>query len=306
LEDTSNITDWVSAHRRAVVLCIVLLIVIICWIRVYGVGEWDTNGSFQYIGFIRNIIDGLLSTIAVTFVIATFFWWVGAPVRNTPIGGEIPPYGIGASLNKAAQTAAEWEYFGHIGRDARCRVLPILGKRTKAESIRISIRFIIINPANTNLCKAYADYRTRSRSSTMRPRAWDIPTVQADLLATIVCLIKAKAEHPQLEIRLGLAAHFGLWRFDRSDEVVIVTQEEPQQPAYRYVRGSRFFAYHRQECEEAWLQSIQHNVLPQTQGLLSDADVQDELRRMLGRRARALEPLFQKAIQLAGERTFYA
>lgn len=223
MEESWSATEWVSLHRRLVITLVGLLLGIIVWLRVAAVGEWDTAGTFEYASFFRNIIDGLLATVAVSFVIATFFWWVGAPVRNTPVAGEIPPYSIGSNLNRATKTAQEWEYFGHVGRDARCRVLPVLGARAKAESVTMSIRFIILNPANVSLCKAYADYRSRSRSSTLRPRAWDTETVQADLLATIICLIRAKAEHPQLNILLGLSAHFGLWRFDRSDEVVIVT-----------------------------------------------------------------------------------
>lgn len=306
MDESLSASEWVSLHRRLVVTIAVLSLGGVVAFRLIAVGEWDSAGNFQYAGFFRNFLDGLLSTVAVSFVIGTFFWWVGAPVRTTPLGGEIPPYSIGSKLNRAAKTAEEWEYYGHVGRDARCRVLPLLGKRSREEALKVRIRFTIIDPREGDLCGTYADYRSRSRTSTLRPRNWDTETVQSDLLATIICLIRAKAEYPQLEVSLGLSRHFGLWRFDRSNDLVIVTQEEPQQPAYRYIRGSRFFAYHRQECEEAWLQSTQFYITPRVKGVLDDADVEDELRHLLGDGADALVKLFPRAFQMSRENTFYA
>jgi hypothetical protein len=306
VDESWSTSQWVSLHRRLVISLVVVLLCIVVVFRVAVVGEWDDTGNLDYASLARNIIDGLLATVTVSFVIAVFFWWVGAPLRNTPFGGEIPPHSIGSNLNRATKTAQEWEYFGHIGRDARYRTLPVLGARSKAESLVISIRFVILDPANVSVCKAYADYRSRSRSSSLRPTHWDLETVQADLLATIICLIRAKARYPNFNVLLGLTPHFGLWRFDRSDEVVIVTQEDPQQPAYRYVRGSRFFAYHRLECDEAWKQSTQLAVTPRASGILSDSEVLDELKYLLGRTARPIEPLFARALEMARERTYYA
>jgi len=175
--------------------------------------------------------------------------------------------------------ANEWEYCGHIGRDARFRMLPILGRRAKEESAAMTIRFTILNPANIKLCAAYADFRSRSRTSTLRPHVWDTETVQADLLATIICLIRAKAQFPDLIISLGLSGHFSLWRFDRSDQILIATQEDPQRPAYCYARGSRFYAYHLQECKESWLQSAQFTIPKQAKSELSDLELLNQVRK---------------------------
>jgi hypothetical protein len=306
VEDTSTTSEWIRAHRRAVSLSAALLVCVIVAVRIFLVGEWDATGKFSYSGLARNMIDGLLSTIVVSGGLATFYWWVRAPLARTPLGGELFPDLISLNLQAAAKTADEWEYFGHTGRYVRSRILPILGARAKAQSITITVRFIIINPANAALCGAYADYRSRSRSSTITPRSWDTETVQADLIATIVCLLQAKAKYPQLKILLGLSPNFGLWRFDKSNDVVIVTQEDPQQPAYRYVRGSRFFGYHRQECEEGWLQAIQHEISARPGGPLTEEELSAALSGLLGRAGRQLEHSFQRAYSLAAEDTNYA
>ncbi|MEA3063705.1 MAG: hypothetical protein QOJ27_133 [Sphingomonadales bacterium] len=306
VEETSTLGEWILAHRRAVTFSAILILCGIVAMRIFVVGEWNADGAFVYLEFFRNLIDGLLSTVLVTAALATFFWWLRAPLTRTPVGGELFPDLISRKLEAAAKIADEWEYCGHTGRYVRARIVPILGASSKARSIDIPIRFIIINPANAALCAAYADYRSRSRSSTIAPRSWDTASVQADLLATIICLLQAKARFPRLKVLLGLAPHFGLWRFDRSNDVVIVTQEDPQQPAYRYTRGSRFFGYHRQECEEGWHQSVQHEILARAGLPLDETEIRASLNPLFGRGWFHLEPLLASALVMAAEDSHYA
>jgi hypothetical protein len=306
VEGTSSTSEWIIAHRRAVTLSAISIIFMIGVVRVYLVGEWDSANRFVYDGFARNIIDSLLSTILVSCAIAAFFWWVRAPITRTPLGGELFPDVISKHLEAAANVADHWEYFGHTGRYVRSRILPILGARSKALSTTITVRFIIINPDNVTLCSAYADYRSRSRSSTITPRSWNVETVQADLIATIICLIQMKAKYPQLDIMLGLYPSFGLWRIDKSNEMAVVTQEDPQQPAYRYVRGSRFFGYCRQECEEAWRQAIQYKIQARPGSPLREDELRANLHTTLGPAGQRLEVLFPRAFQMAAESTSYA
>lgn len=307
MDESSMTSEWILAHRRSVSLTVAVLLTGLIILRVSVVGEWDARGNFLYADFARNVVDGLLSTIAVTAVLAIFFWWVRAPLTRTPVGGEIFPDQISDSLIAAARVAREWEYFGHTGKYVRSRILPVIGERSKSQSLAIAVRFIIVDPANIELCEAYADYRSRSRSSTITPRMWDAPTVQADLLATIICLVRYAARFPNLKIQLGLASHFGLWRFDRSDASVIVTQEDPQQPAYRYKNGSRFYFYHHRECLEAWRQAVRYDFVVANDEGSSDEKTMATVVRILGEpRAGQLQPLFDRAFKLADEGGSYA
>jgi len=301
MEDGSNLRALIGAHRRAVLLLVAVLLAFAIWLRFFVYVE-KVGGTVNYDSLIRGSLDGLLSTIVVSAVIGTFFWWVSAPSngQRTPVIGELFPDLISNRLERAALTADEWDYVGHTGRYVRSRILPILGTRSKRGAVTVKVRFVIIDPTNAPLCAEYADYRGKSRSSPFSPRVWDTAGIQTELLTTIICLIQAKARFPTLEVKLGLAPSFSLWRFDRSNHMVVVTQEDPQQPAYRYEEESRFFNYHRQECELAWSLARRIEVTAPQAEQLSEAQVGDILQRLLGRTAaRQLAPFLSAAYDAA-------
>lgn len=307
MEERSNLRAMIGAHRRAVLLSVALLLALAIWLRLFMFVE-RVDGGINHDALIRASLDGLLSTVLVSAVIATFFWWVSAPAngQHAPAMGELFPDLISTRLERAAVIASQWDYVGHTGRYVRSRILPILGARSRREAKSITIRFVIIDPANVPLCAAYADYRGKSRSSPFSPRSWDAEGIQTELLTTIICLIQAKARFPDLEINLGLATNFGLWRFDRSNHMVVVTQEDPQQPAYRYEverseAETRFFNYHSRECDLAWqlARKIEKIEAPQSDQL-SEPQIAALLQRLLGRAtARQLAPFLPAAYEAA-------
>lgn len=301
MEERSNLRAMISAHRRAVLLSVALLLALAIWLRLFVFVE-RVDGKINFDSLMRGSLDGLLSTILVSAIIGTFFWWVSAPTngQRTPVIGELFPDLISNRLERAALVASQWDYVGHTGRYVRSRILPILGDRSKRESMKITIRFVIIDPGNVPLCAAYADYRVNSRSSPFSPRIWDTEGIQTELLTTIICLIQAKARFPSLIINLGLAPTFSLWRFDRSNHMVVVTQEDPQQPAYRYEDESRFFSYHRQECDLAWQLARQIEIKAPKREQLSEPQIADILQQLLGHAtAHQLAPFLPAAYEAA-------
>jgi hypothetical protein len=303
MDNLVNPPEWVAAHRRAVLTTIVLSLTILVAVRLFVLPEQALVDEFAYAPFFRNLIDSLLATVFVSICIAGLLGWLGSPLSRTPAGGEIFPDTIGRTLEATAAVSDEWEYVGHTGLYVRSKILPILEARSKSQSVPIAIRFIIMNPFNDPLCERYAQYRTRSRSSTISPQTWTGLSVQSDLIATIIRLIQAKATYPSLTIHLGLSPSFSVWRYDKSESEVVMTQEDPQQPAYRYLRGSRFFSYCRQEGELAWDQADQHQISVRGSGAeLSDSEVLGVLLKMFGRDMKKVEEATALALDLARSR----
>ncbi|WP_298198188.1 hypothetical protein [Novosphingobium sp.] len=271
--------DLIGAHRRAVGLCVLLLLGLALWLRLVTFVE-RVNGQADYGSLIRSSLDSLLSTIAVSAAIGTFFWWVRASDRAR--FGELFPDRIASQLERAAQEADEWDYVGHTARYVRARILPILGARTSRVGKRIALNLVIIDPTNPKACQEYAAYRNTSRSASIVPDPWTAKRVQTELLATMICLIRAKARFPDLGITLGFAPSFGLWRFDRSNRMVMMTQEDPQQPAYYYEEGTRFFAYHSRECALALQFARTVSITKPPKETLSRQDVDGILKTLLG------------------------
>ena len=255
LIDLVTPAEWVKAHRRAAVFLVSAAVFALTFVRVFILADRMDDGSVALEPVLRGVVDSLLATIFVSFVVAAFLWWLRSPLSRAHVGGEIFPDTIGRTLEAAASSCDEWEYIGHTGRYVRARILPILERRSVSENLPITIRFILINPFNAELCEQYAEYRTSSRSSSLTSQQWSGSMVRRELLTTMLRLIQSKAMYPRLQLFVGLSARFSLWRYDRSEHQVVVTQEDPQQPAYRYIRGSRFYTYFRHEGELAWQQS---------------------------------------------------
>ena len=300
MDEKSKLTEWVAAHRRYVMGAAAVFLIAILIIRFKYLLELGGNCEIAIAPLLRNQIVSLLSTIIVSGALATFFWWFRPPPSRLPAGGEIFPDTIGEHLRSAALEADEWEYVGHTARFVRASILPTLEKRAKSNGTQVKVRFVILDPTCGEVCEKYAQYRTLSRSSSIAPRPWTAEEVQVELLTSIICLIQAKAGQSNLDVHLAVTEQFTLWRFDRSDRQIIVTQEDPQQPAYRYLRGSRFYGYHRQECELIWSQAKVLPVHPTTgHGRLSQDEIVRLLQKMFGRKLTHCETLIGKAYQMS-------
>ncbi|MDK2745692.1 MAG: hypothetical protein KYX67_00020 [Brevundimonas sp.] len=291
--------EWVNNHRRAVLAGVLLFVVALVLARYI----WLTplSGSRQaWIELGQDVIDGIVSSVLISGVIAAFLWWMGPRPERIPPGSELPPDSIGGALTAAALATETWEYVGHTGRDFRSRIIPLLVRRIPILGHPLPVRVNIIDPAEEAAARAYCTYRRSSRSASLRPNEWTPRHLRVELLATIILILDAAARYPQLSFQLGLAVRISVFRYDRSDNVIVVTQEDPQQPAFLYPRGSRFYDYYRRECDLAWAQARPINIahLPEA-SLAAPETIEAALRTLFGDRFDRVADCLEDAIKTA-------
>ena len=214
----------------------------------------DQSGNFDWRSLVTATLDGLISTIVVSFVVAATLWWTRPPLERIPPGYEVPPTSISNTLEAEAVASREWEYLGHTGRYVRTRIFPLLRKHSQQNNRQVRVRITILDPRNLELCQRYADYRKRSRSSEVFKDEWTAEKVRDEVMATVAAAagLNAEVNHVQCEIRFRTS--LSQFRFDVSDNQVMVTLEDPQEPAFSYPRGSRFFDYYKRENQLVWEQ----------------------------------------------------
>lgn len=250
----SSLADWMLAHRRMVVSLLLLLFFVLLALRYLGFPTLNQAGAIDWRSQVTATLDGLISTIVVSFVVAVTLWWTKPPLDRIPPGYEVPPTSISNTLETAAAVTNEWEYVGHTGRYVRSRIFPLLKKHSQQNNRPVRVRMTILDPRDMELCQRYADYRKRSRSSEVFKDDWTAEKVRDELVATVAATIELNSgvNHIQCEIRFrSTLSHF---RFDVSDDQVMVTQEDPQEPAFSYPRGSRFYDYYKRENQLVWSQ----------------------------------------------------
>ena len=119
----SSVSEWMLAHRRLVVTVLILGFLILIGVRFLLFPTHTPSGDIDWEALVRNILDGLIATVVVSFVVAVTLWWTKPPLERIPPGFEILPDQISKSLERAALESDEWEYVGHTGRYVRNREL---------------------------------------------------------------------------------------------------------------------------------------------------------------------------------------
>jgi hypothetical protein len=77
-----------------------------------------------------------------------------------------------------------WLHHGHMGRWVRITAMPALARSSVDKGIDTTVKLIILNPRNVQLCGLYCEYR--NRIAFKENRITTTNDVQAELLATII------------------------------------------------------------------------------------------------------------------------
>lgn len=279
----SKLSEWMLAHRKMVVSFLGISFVLLLVLRIFVFPTLDTDGEVDWHSLIGTTLDGLISTIIVSFVVAITFWWIKSPLDRIPPGFEIVPTAISNTLESAARKSAEWEYIGHTGRYVRNRIFPILDNSSRRNNRPVHLRMMILDPRNLDLCERYANYRNQSRSSEILADNWTPETVRIELLTTIAKTALLNAETNQVQCEIRFRHVLSQFRVDASDDWIVVTQEDPQEPAFSYPKGSKFFDYYRRENRLVWDQSPPFDLAAITPNQVSDrVDLKNNLIAFIG------------------------
>ena len=189
-----------------------------------------------------DVLVGLLVS-AIFVIIASLYvkYFFEDPYEIT-LAHKLLPQDIDLALTTMAQNALGYKLFVRTGRHFRAAILPILIDNSTRLRRRMTIEVILLDFRNDEICNKYASYRA---SSSFDHHQWSKEYVQKEILATILKLTQAAHDHDTLiRINLYLSSHLSTFRFDGSQDQIIVTREDPKDIASRYrSSNSEFSAY---------------------------------------------------------------
>ena len=198
----------------------------------------DTRGW----NLVINVFVALLSSaiFAITAILYVKYFFVNP--YEASFANKLLPRDIGPALVKMAESASEYKLFVRTGRHFRAEVLPNLITNAKIHRRQVTIEAILLDFRNDQICSKYASYR---QSSSFDRNNWTKTYVQKEVLATILKLIQASHAHSTLiKFNLYLSSRLSNFRFDGSQDQIIITREDPKDIASRYrVFDNDFSAY---------------------------------------------------------------
>lgn len=245
----ANVRTWVSHHERMLRIIVVASLTILLIIRFVFLAETQPDGRTDLAALFRSVINGLISAIVVSVVVALAVQYVRPPAEAPESTLYVQPTDIDRYLRTAATTTREWTYFGHTGRYVRSAIFPLLLEQAK-RGTGVRVVMLILDPTDGSLCEYYAQYRGTARTAG-RGAPWNKDTVQSELLATVLCAMELRASSVAIDMTVGFVKHVSLFRVDLASDRALITQEDTQEPALGYESDSRFYEYYRRDSAMA-------------------------------------------------------
>lgn len=230
---------------------------------------------------VESILEMLFTSIVVTVLLAVFFvWLLPKKVENSEIK-VLQPYEIKKYFAEARLNTREWWFHGGSGRYTRNVTLPYLANVCRNENTSINVFINIMNPDNSKICEKYAKYRNGLRTADTNNKR-TASNVQLDLIATIISAFIQKEQQPLLNIQIGLKDFFSLFRIDLSDNMVLITREDPNEPAIVYKKGNFFYDAYKNDLVQVFKQfnqvTMTHNFVSEEN--LNKDNIQDLITKL--------------------------
>lgn len=222
-----------------------LIIISLLIIRYFVLPYFGQKDTIDFLAITTSVIDNLFIA-SVTYGILSFvtFWLIDEYTINK--SEVIQPREIRKLMKSAINETDEWWYSGHIGRHFRAVTLPQLAQEARQENLTKHIKLIILNPSDVNLCESYAVFRNGVRSAT-KDNKWDAQRVSHELMATIVTSYAWAHQEPLIDLTVILINQISVFRIDLSSRVVLITKEDPLDPALKYDANTLFYNSYKQE-----------------------------------------------------------
>jgi hypothetical protein len=157
---------------------------------------------------------------------------------------EIPANEISGKLRALLQSANSWHFRGGLGSWQRGTALPALAQVTSRD---VPYVMQVLNPADEDLCRRYADYRERSRH---RPTTGDPGKVRDELLS----LLYAAAWYgyrTRINPEVYFLPLFSPLRYDMSDAGLVLTVTNPEERALYAPSNGWYYTAVRDDLEQA-------------------------------------------------------
>lgn len=145
---------------------------------------------------------------------------------------------VSQALADARRDTEVWTFKGGTGTFIRAVVLPECIQQARRDGRPLTVRLEIVDPTNDTACEHYAVFR---RSLSDRPdgtgEIWTIDRTRKESLATILAACWYRQRYGLLAVEVGLSPTITTFRWELSSRSLIITQQDPREPALLIKRG---------------------------------------------------------------------
>ncbi|GAB4371194.1 MAG: hypothetical protein Kow00121_12530 [Elainellaceae cyanobacterium] len=230
-----------NRHKRRVFIYLAsVTFLLLLLTRIFVIPAVFKVAQPQFVEIVNIVLDNLIASGIATVAIAGLIFWLNPPVMRKAEISVLEPHQVSRALQEGRQSTNTYWFSGGTGRFTRAVTIPELANSARSKNQTTEIFIQVIDPRNSNLCEAYANYRNRLRSAGGKS-PWTTKRVQLEVYATIVSAYAHQSAQPLLRVTVGLKQSYSLFRTDLSSKEAIITKEDPQEPALICRAGSLFY-----------------------------------------------------------------
>ena len=196
---------------------------------------------------------------------------------------------VALAHERARRATTRWVFKGGTGTYLRAVTLPECVLEAQRQRRSLSMKIDIINPADEQVCAAYARFR-----STFGPgpgdAEWTVERTRKEAYATVVAASWHRQRLDTLEVDIHLSSVAPALRFDLSDTCLIITQDDPSRVSLYVERDRPLYDYYVTELHQSREQAVKLDLREAV--ALADEPTVDEVRRLLDRLGLPLPPSY--------------
>jgi hypothetical protein len=184
---------------------------------------------------------------------------------------------ITQALAAARRDTDRWQFRGGTGTYIRAVTLPECVANARRDRRALLVRLEIIDPTNDEVCTSYARFR---RSVAGAQTGWTVERTRRESYATIVAASWHAQRYELLDIEIGLSQTMPTLRWDLSKNSLLITQEDPRNPALMVDNGKLLYDYFHTELRKSFEQARRVSLDHVRHLQLSDDPTVDEVRKL--------------------------
>lgn len=267
----SRISKWIGKNADGVIaLVLAACIAVLAWADVVGTEQIDNAVLLILAVLAATLLRDRVRSGVVERELAQVHDIVGQLDRkltgtNTALDAAskiqvLVGEEVSQALADARRDTEVWTFKGGTGTFIRAVVLPECIQQARRDGRPLTVRLEIVDPTNDTACEHYAVFR---RSLSDRPdgtgEIWTIDRTRKESLATILAACWYRQRYRLLAVDVGLSPTITTFRWELSSRSLIITQQDPREPALLIKRG---WVYYDRYATELLTSLEQSNRLP--------------------------------------------
>lgn len=188
---------------------------------------------------------------------------------------------VGQNYAEAHRHTEQWTFKGGTGTYLRAVTLKECVENARREQRPLRMQLEIIDPTNDALCTEYARFR-----SSLAPgpdgtgETWTFERTRKESFATVLAACWYRQRFNFLTIEIGLAKVMSTFRWDVSAHSVIMTQDDPSDPALMFAKGSPYYRAYSRELVASFRQTRRVDIDKASELQLSQEPTIEEIRKL--------------------------